>query len=242
MSKDLHELAERLRKAREYDDYVETDLRTWAVKLEKLKCDFTTISPSARICEDSTKDFISSIYVAVTKENLASEERFGEVYRSIHIEDNGRVALLSGPESCIAYVRGKNEYSKGKHQIRFMMNKRTASFVMSFNIVPTILAISSSPSDGEYYAYGWETDDGLNIPDSDFGTEKNFQDLQGETSFELQILLDCDNRKISYFNERTKNTHEMDVNIDLCPFPWQLEFYLFDVGDRVELVSSTQLF
>jgi hypothetical protein len=241
MSKDLHELAERLRKAREDEDYVETDLRTWAAKIEKLKCDFITVSPSARVCEDSTTIFINKIYVAVTKENLTQEERFGEVYRRISIEDNGRVALHSGRDSSIEYVRGKNQYSKGKHQIRLIINKRTASLVMSFNIVPTILAISSSPSDGEYHAYGWETDDGLIIPDSDYETEKNFKDLQGETTFELQILLDCDNRKISYFNERTKNKHEMNVNIQKCPLPWQLEFYLFDVGDRVQLLSSTQL-
>ncbi len=242
MSKELHKLAERLQKAREDEDYVETDLRTWTTKLEKLKSDVNGVSSSARICKDSTKVFISKIYVSATKENLAQEERFGEFFGNIRIEDNGCVALYNGSNISSAYVRGKNEYSKGKHQIQFIIHKRTASFVMSFNIVSKLTPVSRTSSLKPPITYGWHTDDGLNYPDKDRQIKKSFKDFQGETIFELQILLDCDNRKISYFNEKTKNTHEMNVNIDLCPFPWQLEFYLFDIGDRVQLVSSTQVF
>jgi hypothetical protein len=238
----LHEFAERLRKAREDDDYVETDLRTWTTKLEKLKSDVNSFSSSACICEDSTKVFISRIYVAVTKENLAQEERFGEFCGNIRIEDNGRVALFSGFDGCNAYVRGRGEYSNGKHQIRFIINKKTTEYIMSFNIVSKFAPVLRTSSGEKPIIYGWHTDDRLNNPNKDFQNKKNFKDLRGETSFELQILLDCDNHKISYFNERTKNTHQMNVNIDLCPFPWQLEFYLFDVGDRVQLISSAQVF
>lgn len=236
MSKDLHELAQQLRKAREDDDYVEKDLRTWANKLEQLKCTMTTSSPMARIYEDPKEILISRISIS-----MASEERFGEVYRDICIEDNGRLALRSGVDTCFSYVRGKNEYSKGKHQIRFVITKRTPSIVMSFNVAPTALAISSSPSDDDYHLYGWETDDGIIIPRNDHRNSKDFEDFLGQTTLHVQLTLDCDNHKISYFNEQTKNTHEMNVNIQICPFPWQLEFCLFDLGDRVQLVSSTQL-
>lgn len=236
MSKDLHELAQQLRKAREDDDYVETDLRTWANRLEQLKCNMTTISPMVCIHEDLTKVLISKICVSMT-----SEECFGDVYRDIRIEDNGRLAVRSGIEICFAYVRGKKEYSTGKHQIRFVITKRTSSIVMSFSVAPTALAISSSPSDEEYHLYGWETDDGIIIPPSDHQNSKDFEDFRDQTTLHLQITLDCDNHKISYFNERTKNTHVMNVNTQICPFPWQLEFCLFDLGDRVQLLSSTQL-
>lgn len=243
MSKDLHELAKRLQKAREDDDYVETDLRTWTSQLEKLKSAVNNVSPLANICEDSTKVFINKIYVSVTKQTLVQEERFGEFFGKIHIEDNGHAALHSGTTRSNGYVRGNGEYSKGKHQIRFIVNKKSAEYVMSFNITSRSIPMSSASVRGKRITYGWHTDDGINSPDNERQKyKKGFKDLQGEIKFELQIVLDCDNRKISYFNERTKNTHEMDVNIDLCPFPWQLEFYLFDVGDRVELVSSTQLF
>jgi hypothetical protein len=173
---------------------------------------------------------------------LAQEERFGEFFGSICIRDNGLVALHSGSVRSDAYVRGKGEYSEGKHRIKFIINKKTATYIMSFNIVSKLTPISRTSYLKPPITYGWPTDDGLNYPDKDRSHKKGFNDLQGETTFELQILLHCDNRKISYFNEKTKNTHEMNVNIDLCPFPWQLEFYLFDIGDRVQLVSSTQVF
>jgi hypothetical protein len=242
VSKELYDLAERLRKAREDDDYVETDLRTWTTNLEKLKRDIATISPSINICEDSTKVLIAKMYVSTIRQDLPQEERFGEFSGNILIEDNGRVASHGGLCRSSAHVRGKGEYSKGKHQIRFLINKTSALYVMSFNIVSKSNSISKTSALEEAIAYGWHSNDGINNPDKDILVNKDFKDLRGETTFELELLIDCDNRKISYFNERTKNKREMNVNIDKCPFPWQLQFYLFDVGDRVQLVSSTQVF
>jgi len=239
VSKELHNLAERLRKAREDDDYVETDLRTWTNKLEQLKRDVTTVPPSISIFEDSTKILIGKMYVSSTRQTLGQKERFGEFFGNIRIEDNGRVALYSGSGESNAYVRGKEEYSKGKHQIRFIINKN--SYVMSFNIVSKSTPIRRMSSFEIGTVYGWQTDDCINNPDSDLQVKRKFKDLQGETTFELELAIDCDNRKISYFNERTKNTREMNVNIDKCPFPWQLEFYLYDIGDRIQLVSSNQV-
>lgn len=238
----MYDLAERLRKARADDDYVETDLLTWTSKLKKLKRDIANISPSINICEDSTKVLIAKMYISSMRQNLPQEERFEEFFGNIRIEDNGRVASYSGLGSSDAFVRGKGEYSKGKYQIRFIINKQTASYVMSFNIVSKSDPISKMSSNRKYSAYGWQTDDGVNKPDKNHEVNKNFEDLRGKTTLELELVIDCDNRKISYFNERTKQTRELNVNIDKCPFPWQVEFYLYDIGDRVQLLSSTQVF
>lgn len=54
VSKKLHDLAERLQKARTDDDYVETDLRMWHDKLRKLKDDFNTQISSITVQEDRT--------------------------------------------------------------------------------------------------------------------------------------------------------------------------------------------
>jgi hypothetical protein len=182
------------------------------------------------------------MYVSSIIPNITREERFGGFFGDIRIEDNGRVAVYSGSDSSNTYVRGKEDYSKGKYKIRFLMNKKTASYVMSFNIAPKSIPVSQMTFDTETRpVYGWYTDDDLNNPDSSYQISKDFKDFQGETTFELEVIMDCDNQKISYFNERTKNTHEMKVNIGICPFPWQLEFYLFYVGDRVQLISSSQV-
>ncbi len=61
--------------------------------------------------------------------------------------------------------------------------------------------------------------------------------MKGETTLQIEFLIDCDNRKISYNNERTGCTKEMNVDLDLCPFPWQLDFYLYDTNDLVRLLT-----
>ena len=170
---------------------------------------------------------------------MAPKEQFNEVSGNVRIEDDGRVAVYSGVDRSGAYARGKAEYSQGKHQIQFVLIKRSASFVMSFNVVSKSIPISRISYTGKRIIYGWHTDDGVNNPDGNYQPKKTFRDFRDELQFEIQLTLDCDNRKISYFNQRTKNTHEMNVNTNICPLPWQLEFYLFDVGDRIELVSSS---
>jgi hypothetical protein len=66
--------------------------------------------------------------------------------------------------------------------------------------------------------------------------DENFQDMKGQTTFEIELQLDCDNRKISYVNQRTKNRREMNVDITKCPFPWQVRFYLYKAGDCVRFL------
>ncbi len=70
MSQKLHDLADRLRKARIDDDYVETDLHGWTIILEKLKNEIINISPLITIQEDSTK-FIGKINVTGTIQHTA---------------------------------------------------------------------------------------------------------------------------------------------------------------------------
>ena len=238
MLRNLHELAQQLRKARDDDDYVETDLRLWTRKLEQLKSDMHGMLRPVRIYEDTSKVLINPIYITETKSTSTSEERFGEFSGNISIENDGLVAQHTNVGNSPAFVRGKKEYSSGKHQIQVLMTRANTEYVMSFNITSKSLPLSRTSSNGKRTAYGWFTDDRINYPSSDYRPKKGFKDFQDETKLELQFIIDCDNRKISYFNERTKNTGEMNVNTDMCPFPWQLEFYLFDADDRIELLSS----
>lgn len=86
--------------------------------------------------------------------------------------------------------------------------------------------------------YGWSSDD--QTVGGGYAQSQNFfneQDMKGETTLQIEFFIDCDNRKISYINERTKCNKEMNVNLDLCPFPWQLYFYLYDTNDRVRILA-----
>jgi len=218
-----------LRRAREDDDYVETDLKSWMNTIEELKCNMNSVAPEANIYEDSTITLIGKLHVSILKAKTVEDETFGEFYGSIRIENNGRVAVHTGPRQSNAHVRGTKEYTTGKHLVRFSINKRNAIFNLSFNIISK--STSCDP-------YGWYTDDDISNPDHSCMISKDFDDFKGETSFELELTIDCDQQKISYFNERTKKKHEINVNIKIMPFPWQLQFELFDCEDRVQLISS----
>jgi hypothetical protein len=235
VSKELHNLAERLQKARVDDDYMETDLRTWTTMLQKLKDDINRYSPSISIREDRTQILVSKMYVSTTAMQHSRQcERFGKSTENIRIDNNGLLAIHCGPKNDSAWVRGIGEYSSGKHNIRFLFEKTSTLYTTWFNVVSKLMPISDKMSSQK--SYGWSSDDHILCPDIAKAIDKNFQDMIGQTTFEIELQVDCDNRKISYINQRTKNRREMNVNISKCPFPWQVQFYLFEVGDCVTLL------
>jgi hypothetical protein len=233
--KELHDLAERLQKARIDDDYVETDLRTWTTMLQKLKDDINRYSPSISIQEDRTQILVSKMYVSTTATQHSKQiERFGESTENIRIDNNGLLAIHCGPRNASAYVRGIGEYSSGKHYVRFLFKKDSIRFATWFGIVSKLEPISGEKS--SYSRCGWLSDDSVDRSGAKMAFEENFQDMRGQTTFEIELQLDCDNQKISYVNQRTKNRRGINVDISKCPFPWQVEFYLFEIGDCVKLL------
>ncbi|CAF2807519.1 unnamed protein product [Rotaria sp. Silwood2] len=235
-SETLKYFSQRLRKAREEDDYVENDLYLWTLKLENLKKDLTTINSSIIIREDSKDTLISNIYLSSIKQQqqqMLTSESFLRSVGDIHIEDNGQLAMHGEQKRSDAFLCGKNEYTRGKHKIRFIINKKNSDYITTFGI---------ASMESQLSVYGWSSDD--QTVGGGYSQAKNIynqRDMKGETILQIELLIDCDNRKISYFNERTRCTKEMNVDLDLCPFPWQLYFYLYDTGDRVRLLTLNQI-
>ncbi len=214
---------------------METDLRTWTTILKKLKDDINTYSPSISIQEDQTQILIGKMSILTTAAQHSRQiERFGESIGDIRIDNNGRLATHCGPSDDKALVYGVGEYSLGKHYIRFLFKKNSTEYITSFVIVSKLMPISGEMSD--YEAYGWATNDGVYCPGVEMAVDKNFRDMNGRTTFKIELQLDCDNRKISYVNQRTKNRRELNVDTTRCPFPWQVRFYLYEAGDCVTLL------
>jgi hypothetical protein len=231
VSSKLYDLAQRLRKAREDDDFVETDLRLWTKKLQELKIDIADVRPTITIREDPSMKLIIKLDVPSITQRPKQNESLVGICGDVQIQDNGHVAIQRS--SGTSYVHGRNEYLFGEHKIRFNVNKAKPDFVIVFGITSKIETFSTWPSS----CHGWSSDDnsycggqsGLNKTDL-------AKDLNGKSSFTIELLLDCDNRKIQYFNEQTKNRRELNVDLIQCPFPWQVFFYLFSPGDRVQLL------
>jgi hypothetical protein len=55
----------------------------------------------------------------------------------------------------------------------------------------------------------------------------------------ISLVFDCTNRTISYTNERSQCNQQLNIDINKCPFPWQLHVNLFGEDDRVRLLDVT---
>lgn len=208
--------------------------------LTKLKNDVTDIWCSINVREDLSKPLVSKLILSSNTEQKSElNEQFQDYVGTVCIKENGRLVYHNGPKKGSAFVRGCQKYSSGVHEIRFVMDKKNSKYVMSFNIVPASISELAEEFDVTESCYGWFSDDisyscgGIQVPST-----AEFYDMQGETMLEITLVIDCDNRKISYFNERTKNRREMNVNTTKCALPWKLLFSLFDVEDSIRILSS----
>ncbi|CAF1139266.1 unnamed protein product [Rotaria sordida] len=229
LKNDLECLTQELKKARDDDNFFENDLNKWITTLNELKKDLITPQTINVHYDNDTTSFISKIIIN-EKLNILYE-RFEQFFGDIFISDNGTVVTHNG-SYCYASVRGKYEYTSGKHQIRFQIkhlsNKRWIFFGISYRDTPAV-GYGSIGKTG----YGFSGEDNVWYD----GSAK--QRFNGYTSdFEIndiiELLINCDQRTISLINERTHKTHVLDVDITNCPFPWKMTVGLyFSPGDSV---------
>jgi len=195
-----------------------------------------TVSPLITIREDSTK-LIGKLNFTERMQYIEQEERFRESFGNVRIEENGHMVIHSGFKRGDAFVRGICEYSLGKHKIRFIIQRKNLKYYLSFGIISKLKSIPQNENDMKISTYGLTSYDETIRRTTTTPFNENVQDMRGQTTFEIELSLDCDNRKISYFNQQTKHMREMNVDITICPFPWQLLFYLYDAEQSIQLIS-----
>lgn len=230
---ELHNLAEKLRKAREDDDFIEIDLHLWTNNLKILKAHVLDVHSSVvTIREDPSVQFIAKLNVISTSKQFEFDERLIIAYGDVSIEDNGCLAIQQSFGT--SYLRSKNGFTFGQYKVRFNIITGDLGYDIIFGIISTKELLSEWPSTN----YGWSTHDssyyGGQIINDDNNNFKN--DLKGKKSFTLELLIDCDNQKIEYFNEETKYRRELIIDPVKCSYPWQLFFYLYSTGDRTQLL------
>jgi hypothetical protein len=207
--------------------------------LEQLKYDFTNLSSSIVLYQDSNQTLIHKIFISEVNRQSILNEKLISYSDQIQMDDNYHLAMHCGPYRNPAYISGTKEYSSGQHRIRLFISKKTDDFVLSFNIMSKLMNMPPSLISSQYLVYDWQSDDCINPSRLCLTNEKNVQDFKGNIQFQIELFIDCDNQKLSYFNERTKRKREMKVDMEKCPLPWKLYFYLYDVGDCVRLLSSS---
>jgi hypothetical protein len=237
----FYQIEKELEKARENHEYLEKDLYRWKILLEQFKYDLTILSPSIILHQDQNQPLISKLFLSKINQQSFLNETLTSYSDQIRFDDNHHIAMHCGPYRTPAYISGTQEYSSGQHHIRLFISKKTNEFVLSFNIMSKLMEMSSTLSHSQFLTYGWQTDDCINPSQYCLSNEKKISDLKGKTIFHIDLFIDCDKEKISYFNQKTKRTREINVDVDKCPLPWKLYFYLYDVGDTVRLLSSSPI-
>ncbi|CAF1071888.1 unnamed protein product [Rotaria sordida] len=225
-------LTEELRKARNDRNFVDTDLKKWIEMLDKLKKDSIVLLTIDVIQDNAPNPFISKIII--NGGDVASKVVFNQTAGSIRIEDYGQV-IAHDQMNDHGTARSKNEYSSAQHQFRFKIEHLHTDKWIFFGIVsrdaPMQPLSYSTPT-----TYGWGGNNSVYLNGVDQTHSGGYKsDL--EINDIIELMIDCDRRTIRWTNQRTKNTHALDVDTNKCRFPWQLSVGLYYLGDRVRILS-----
>jgi hypothetical protein len=229
----LETLTKQLTKARDDNTFVETDLQVWTMKLNQLKQDLNT--PKTIFMKE---DAYSAVAVALMYPISVPNDSFAHSVGNIQIEDNGYV-IKQGILPPVGSARTTGEYTSGCHQFRFKIENietNPEKKWIFFGIVSkaTLVRTQSYTSPT---ACGWA---GLNEVFCNGVKSVNFKGYRSdmEKNDTLQLFINCDLQTIRLTNERLDSKHQLEIDVNKCPFPWQVYLCLYYAGDKVRILTS----
>ena len=231
ITRELETISSQLKRYKETDDYSEKDLVSWKQALKKLKAQLLT-PPCIRLEKINDQQWIQRL--KITSVTLDSTDKFEKKHGSIEILEDGFVAQKS-TQSADSEVRGFKKYTTGIHKISLKIEKMTYNNWMLWGIISqnTVMQNYSYSSTS---AYGWAKSNQVYL---------NGKGNQGYNNYDADIVendiihltLNCDNRMIELENDRTKKKYSIPIDLNNCPFPWQLHVNLYSSNDRIRILK-----
>jgi hypothetical protein len=233
ISSELQSLAEQIQKSQEQDDFIETDLRRWQEKLDDLR---SHLNSSAMVIIHQHNDIPLIPNQSIKLLMTVNDESFDCVSnQDVKIEEDGKVAITTNRFLIYTEIRGKNNYAFGCYKIRLQIEHAVNEWTfLGINSKSTRLQQRSFSSKS---AYGWCTSNYV-YSNGSYQTNTTSQPIQMNKNDIIALTFDCDNHKISMVNERTNVKHELTVDINSCPFPWQLHVILRTLNSRIRILSA----
>jgi hypothetical protein len=223
----LQLLSNELRQGREENDFSEIDLRQWTQKLEELKKEL--LYPITIAIQEDSAPLVTNICIDLQD----TPDVFERICGNAEIKENGRL-IVKDSSTGHTEIRGKREYNIGIHTLRFRVEQLAQNGWIFFGVItksePMRVDSYSSPSN-----YGWG-----NLNQTYVGGQ-----CAGEQAIEIiqhdiiVLLINCDQRKIELKNERLIRTIKLSVDMNKCPFPWQLHLNLFAPNTHVRILDSS---
>jgi len=230
IKQDFVDLTKELKTARNNDQFFENNLKEWIQKLNHLS---THLEKSPEInfqYLNNNPSFISNILI-----NELLNERFQQTIGNINITDHG-FEIIHNQTNTYASVCGLKDYSQGEHHLHFQIEYLTSNWVF-FGIISKDAPLPDYPSIGKT-AYGWS---GSNNVWRDGNRTNKLENYISDFNIndQINLVINCDQRRINLTNQRTNITYLLNVNINDCPLPWKLSVGLFhSPGERIRLIQS----
>ena len=232
LSTKLRHLSKQLTEGQKNDDFVETDIRRWRETLDFLKSSFGSRLEITMNQNDGIP-LVQDIPVNCLK---VTSELFDETSDNyVRIEKNGQVAVHDQSGSTYTEIRGKNEYLSGYHKIRLCI-EQSNNYWTFLGINSKSVALQEKPYTSNAIC-GWSSDNcsWLNGKCTRHDSEPRIYMCTNDI---ISLFFDCEAHTISMFNERSKTKHDLQVNVDNCPLPWQLSVFMKEPHCRVRILSA----
>jgi hypothetical protein len=224
----FHEMAEQIRRNRQRDEYDERDLKRWKEALDELKHNVS------KPYIPNNKQYTGPPFIMPIGVN--QQDKFDREYRDVCIKEEGQLAChkfnLFGNSG---EIRGKREYNFGVHRIQLKIEHLDAFPWWFFGIISKFTPMRKD-SHRSSSTYGWAGHDEIYMNGKD---SKNLSGYISDYSKGdiIELIIDCDNRRIHMKNLRSAKFHEMNVDLTHCPFPWMIHLNLFHIQTCIRICS-----
>jgi hypothetical protein len=229
IKQDFVDLTKELKTARNNDQFFENNLKEWIQKLNHLSTHLETLPEINFQYLNNNPSFISNILI-----NELLNERFQQTIGNINITDHG-FEIIHNQTNTYASVCGLKDYSQGEHHLHFQIEYLTSNWVF-FGIRSKDAPLPDYPSIGKT-AYGWS---GSNNVWRDGNRTNKLDNYISDFNIndQINLIINCDQRRINLTNQRTNITYLLNVDINDCPLPWKLSVGLFhSPGERIRLIQ-----
>jgi len=255
LSSTCRDIVENLHSNREAGQYCESDLIRSMQQLQQLR--MKILSPlSVNLIENKNSvihlitvqgadfmnnDFEKTKTYSVSKRVPTSnfQEKFSKVNGPVTISEDGLIARHNGPNSTFAYILGEQLYSKGRQTVRFKIEQSQIPYNIFFGCISSKINLNQihydSPLVAGWFGYNEVHDHGVCITNVQM---HGYDSSKIETHDILSLTFDCVQKQIELYPERTKKIHELPINIDKAPLPWQLLVVLAYGNDCVRILYN----
>lgn len=232
----LDQLTQELRKARDDDYFFENDLKQWTEKLQKLKQDFYTLSSiQIRKIENNECPISKLVINQQQQQQTLTDDDFQQTVGKMSISEQNKL-ITHNVTNQFAFVRGRRDYSQGQHSFCFKIENISSGKWAFFGVISKSASNQITNNRPTPKSYGFSGD---HVVWLDGKLLKNLNGYNSDFRINDTIVLfiDCDLRKLTLTNQRTNTRLPIDVDIDKCPFPWQLCLGLYYApGESIRMI------